>query len=61
MPRNVGSVVENRLIRGLVTEATGLNFPEDACVETYDCVFDNIGTVTRRLGIDVEGTIKQFH
>lgn len=55
MPRSHGVSVQNKFIKGLITEATALNFPEDACTETYNCVFDHKGRVTRRLGIDLEG------
>lgn len=55
MARKAGNVVENNFIRGLITEATGLNFPENACTETWNCVFEPKGTVRRRLGIDLEG------
>lgn len=54
MPRNAGVQVVNDFTRGLVTEATGLNFPENACTETFDCIFTNFGKVYRRLGIDYE-------
>lgn len=55
MARSAGNVVENKLIKGLVTEATGLNFPEDAVTETWDVVYEPKGVVRRRLGIDLEG------
>jgi len=55
MARSHGIVVQNKFIKGLITEATALNFPEDACTETFNCVFDHLGRVTRRLGIDLEG------
>lgn len=54
MPRSTGTVVENNFVKGLITEATGLNFPENACVATENCVFDLTGQVTRRRGIDIE-------
>lgn len=54
MTRTAGVTVDNQFIRGLVTEATGLNFPEDAATETYDCVFNKNGTVSRRLGFAPE-------
>lgn len=54
MPRQTAYAVENNFRNGLVTEATGLNFPEAACTEAFDCVFEFDGTVRRRLGIDFE-------
>lgn len=55
MARQAGFQLENNLTRGLITEASGLNFPENACTETYDCVFSEKGKVTRRFGFDYEG------
>src|SRR5690242_1017686 len=52
MPKNISA--QNKFTRGLITEAHGLNFPEDACTATDNCVFTLIGEVTRRLGIDLE-------
>jgi hypothetical protein len=54
MPRQVAVTVENNFSGGLITEATGLNFPENACTETYDCEFRLDGSVERRLGFDFE-------
>lgn len=54
MARKAGNVAENNFTRGLITEATGLNFPENAVTETWNCVFEPKGTVRRRLGIDLE-------
>lgn len=54
MPRSAGTVVENSFVNGLVTEATGLNFPENAVTDTDNCVFYKTGEVKRRLGLDVE-------
>lgn len=54
MPRNVGTIAENNFSKGLITEATGLNFPENACTDTDNCVFRQIGQVHRRLGLDIE-------
>ena len=55
MPRQANFQIENNFTRGLITEATGLNFPENSCTETFDCVFSEKGKVTRRLGFDYEG------
>jgi len=54
MARSAGIVVDNNLTGGLITEATGLNYPENACTETVNCVFDPIGKVERREGFDLE-------
>lgn len=64
MPQQVTSAVENNFTGGLKTEYTGLNFPENACTDTDNCVFSLIGQVSRRPGIDRElngavGTINE--
>lgn len=56
MARSSNVSAENSFIKGLITEATGLNFPENACTETFDCVFDQVGNVSRRLGFDYEAS-----
>ncbi len=55
MPRSVATVVQNNFTKGLITEATGLNFPDNAVTETWNVVYEKIGRVRRRLGIDLEG------
>lgn len=54
MPQQTGVTVENSFINGVVTEATGLNFPDKACTEAYDVEFDIDGSVYRRPGFDFE-------
>jgi len=54
LARSAGTVVENNFVNGLVTEATGLNFPENACTSASNVVFKETGEVTRRLGFDYE-------
>lgn len=54
MPRQAQTFVENSFVKGLITEATGLNFPEQAVTSTDNCVFDERGTVRRRKGVDFE-------
>ena len=56
MPRTAATSIHNNFTRGLVTESTALNFPEDGCTETYNCVFDEKARVYRRLGIDFESS-----
>lgn len=54
MARGAGITVENNFVKGLITEYTAMNFPEDAVTESDNCVFGELGTVKRRLGIDYE-------
>lgn len=54
MPRTVATVIENNFVKGLVTEANSLQYPENSCVETFDCIFDVLGIVSRRAGFDYE-------
>lgn len=54
MAQAAATQVDNQFIQGLKTEFTGLNFPDKACIETYDCVFDRTGLVSRRKGFDYE-------
>lgn len=54
MARNSGTSVENGLIQGLITEATGINFPEKAVAECWNVRFEKTGNITRRLGYAYE-------
>lgn len=54
MPRQQGTLVQNSFVRGLVTETTALQFPQDACTETLNVIFDETGRVTRRPAFDLE-------
>lgn len=54
MSRSQAVAVENNFQKALITEASALNFPENACTETYDCHFEYIGRVKRRKGFDFE-------
>lgn len=55
MPQSQSTVsVMNSFTGGLKTEFTGLNFPENACTDTDNCIFTLIGDVVRRPGIDYE-------
>lgn len=54
MPRAPNNVVENSFINGLITEATSLNFPQNACTDTDNCVFHPKGNIYRRNGLDFE-------
>lgn len=54
MPQQVSASIENNFTRGLITEATGLSFPENAAFDTQNCIYTLIGDVTRRGGFDFE-------
>ena len=59
MTRSAANQIENNFVKGLITEATGLNYPENSCIETWDCEFDFFGRVSRRLGMDLEAGFVQ--
>lgn len=52
MPQNI--TIENNFTAGLKTENNPLNFPENACTDTENCIFTITGNVVRRPGIDFE-------
>src|SRR6266576_2269390 len=55
------TVAENNFTGGLVTQATGMNFPENACTFAQDLIFRPWGLVERRLGFDAESSfVTQF-
>lgn len=54
MPRQQATKVVKKFIRGLITESTPFQFPEDAVTEAQNCIFSSIGQVTRRPGLDIE-------
>lgn len=60
MPRQSGTVVENNFIKGLITETTPLKFPSDGCTETFNCIFDVKGEVTRRPDLEFEDNVTSF-
>lgn len=54
MPRQTGTIVENNFIKGLITESTPLQFPENACTDALNVDFDLNGRVSKRRGLDYE-------
>lgn len=60
MARSYGTFVENNFVNGLVTEASGLNFPENAVTSATNVVFKDDGSVERRLGIDYEASYSNY-
>lgn len=54
MSRSVGLTVENNFTKGFLTEFSGLNFPENACLDVENCTLTETGEVYRRRSIDRE-------
>lgn len=54
MPRTTSVAVQNNFVKGLITEATALNFPENACIDTNNCIFNRNGLVQRRYSFQIE-------
>lgn len=54
MARRSGTIQQRKFIKGLITEASEIEFPDDACSETWNCVFDDKGVVSRRQGYEYE-------
>lgn len=54
MARRTATTIDNAFIGGLNTDSTALQFPQNACTETFNVVFDPSGRVQRRLGWDFE-------
>lgn len=46
--------VQNNFTGGLITENTALNFPDNACTDSLNCIFDYTGRVFRRPPVDIE-------
>src|ERR1700761_71618 len=60
MPQQITTATENNFTKGLITEATGLNFPENAATETDNCIYSLVGDVYRRPGFDFEPFWENF-
>lgn len=54
MVRSATVAIENNFSKGLITEATAMNYPENSVVDTDNCVYSKEGRVFRRYGIDYE-------
>jgi hypothetical protein len=60
MPRNAATAIENSFIGGFITQATALNFPQNAAFDQDNVVFSERGIVTRRNGFDYENNFTEF-
>lgn len=54
MARSAGVSIENNFSRGLITEVTGVNSPENSVTETKNMVYDRRGRTFPRLAFDYE-------
>lgn len=50
MARNFGTSVENNFTKGLITEVTGVNSPENSVTESLDVIYDRRGRASSRPG-----------
>lgn len=60
MPRQTAPVEVTSYVKGLITEASPLTFPEDASVDEVNFVLDRDGTRRRRLGMDAEDSFVEI-
>jgi hypothetical protein len=56
MPRSVGVSIENNFTKGLLTEVTGANSPENSVTQTIDVIYDRTGRAKTRPGLDYEAS-----
>lgn len=54
MPQRITQKVVNTFVKGLITEAGELTFPEDASIDELNCLLDRDGSRRRRLAARVE-------
>ena len=54
MSQRLSQKVVNTFIKGLITEAGELTFPEDASIDELNCLLERDGTRRRRLAVGVE-------
>lgn len=54
MPRATGAKAYNTFVKGLVTEASPLTYPENASIDEENFVLNRDGSRQRRLGLDYE-------
>ena len=56
MPQSLNQKAVNNFVKGLITEASELTFPEGASVDESNCDLRRDGTRRRRLGVAVESS-----
>lgn len=54
MARNAGISVENQFTKGLITEVSGVNSPENSVTESLNVIYDRKGRAIKRKGLDYE-------
>ena len=60
MTRNYAQQTQNNFSKGMITEVTGLGFPEGAVIDADNTEFLKIGQAIRRKGIDFESEAETF-
>ena len=60
MPRSAGVSIENNFTKGLITEITGANSPENSVTSTLDVIYDRTGRAKTRPGVNYENNFS-FH
>lgn len=59
MTRSAAVSIENNFSKGLITEATAMNYPENSVADTDNCIFLKNGKVIRRFGLDFEDNYQE--
>jgi hypothetical protein len=59
MARNAGVSTETNFNRGLITEVTGVNSPENSVTETINVIYDRKGRALTRKGFEYEEGVDQ--
>lgn len=61
MPRQAAAVEVNAFVKGLITEASPLTFPDNASIDEVNMVLNKDGSRNRRLGMDYESNYATFN
>ena len=61
MPRQTAGVEVNAFVKGLITEASPLTFPDNASLDEMNMVLNKDGSRRRRLGMDYEAGYSLFN